>query len=124
MLETAAKVTELQNRFRALATETSVFTRFGKAAERIGGKMKSFGDSVAGVGAAFTRGVTAPIVAGAGYAIKAAVDYESAFAGVKRQLTRRRRYPMLSCRKALDKLPKSCQPVLLKSLTLQKQQVN
>ncbi|MFA1355346.1 phage tail tape measure protein [Streptococcus dysgalactiae] len=84
MLETAAQVTELQNRLRALATETSVFTRFGKAAERIGGKMKSFGDSVAGVGAAFTRGVTAPIVAGAGYAIKAAVDYESAFAGVKK----------------------------------------
>ncbi|CRS47703.1 phage tail protein [Streptococcus equi subsp. equi] len=84
MLETAAKVTELQNRLRSLATETSVFTRFGKAAERIGGKMKSFGDSVAGVGAAFTRGVTAPIVAGAGYAIKAAVDYETAFAGVKK----------------------------------------
>lgn len=84
MLETAAQVAELQNRLRALATETSVFTRFGKAAERIGGKMKSFGDSVAGVGAAFTRGVTAPIVAGAGYAIKAAVDYESAFAGVKK----------------------------------------
>ncbi len=37
---------------------------------------------------------------------------------------KRRRYPMLSCRKALDKWPKSCQPVLLKSLTLQKQQVN
>lgn len=84
MLETAAQVAELQNRLRALATETSVFTRFGKAVERVGGKMKSFGDSVAGVGAAFTRGVTAPIVTGAGYAIKAAVDYESAFAGVKK----------------------------------------
>ncbi|WP_159584004.1 phage tail tape measure protein [Streptococcus halichoeri] len=84
MLETAAQITELQGRLRALATETSVFTRFGKAAERVGSKMESFGDSVAGVGAAFTRGVTIPIVAGAGYAIKAAVDYESAFAGVKK----------------------------------------
>lgn len=84
MIETAAKVTELQNRLRSLATETSVFTRFGKAAEKMGSRMKSFGNALSGVGAAFTKGVTAPIVAGAGYAIKAAVDYESAFAGVKK----------------------------------------
>ncbi|HEO1989919.1 TPA: phage tail tape measure protein [Streptococcus agalactiae] len=84
MMETAAKVSELQSRLKALGAETSVFTRFGNAAEQAGKKMKSFGDSVSGVGAAFTKGVTAPIVAGAGYALKAAVDYEDAFAGVKK----------------------------------------
>ncbi|WP_070043701.1 phage tail tape measure protein [Streptococcus agalactiae] len=84
MMETAAKVSELQNRLKALGAETSVFTRFGNAAEQAGKKMKSFGDSVSGVGAAFTKGVTAPIVAGAGYALKAAIDYEDAFAGVKK----------------------------------------
>lgn len=84
MMETAAKVSELQSRLKALATETSVFTRFGNAAEQAGKKMRSFGDSVSGVGAAFTKGVTAPIAAGAGYAIKAAIEYEDAFAGVKK----------------------------------------
>lgn len=84
MMETAAKVSELQNRLKALGAETSVFTRFGNAAEQAGKKMKSFGDSVSGVGAAFTKGVTATIVAGAGYALKAAIDYEDAFAGVKK----------------------------------------
>ncbi|EPU31621.1 hypothetical protein SAG0146_05120, partial [Streptococcus agalactiae MRI Z1-039] len=84
MMETSAKVSELQNRLKALGAETSVFTRFGNAAEQAGKKMKSFGDSVSGVGAAFTKGVTAPIVAGAGYALKAAIDYEDAFAGVKK----------------------------------------
>lgn len=84
MMETAAKVSELQIRLKALATETSVFTRFGNAAEQAGKKMRSFGDSVSGVGAAFTKGVTALIAAGAGYAIKAAIEYEDAFAGVKK----------------------------------------
>ncbi|HGC8950146.1 TPA: phage tail tape measure protein [Streptococcus agalactiae] len=84
MMETAAKVSELQSRLKALATETSVFTRFGNAAEQAGKKMRSFGDSVSGVGAAFTKGVTAPIAAGAGYAIKAAIEYEDTFAGVKK----------------------------------------
>ncbi|KLJ60532.1 phage tail protein [Streptococcus agalactiae] len=84
MMETAAIVSELQSRLKALATETSVFTRFGNAAEQAGKKMRSFGDSVSGVGAAFTKGVTAPIAAGAGYAIKAAIEYEDAFAGVKK----------------------------------------
>ena len=46
--------------------------------------MKDIGTKVSGVGSALTKGVTAPLVAGAGIAIKAAMDYESAFAGVRK----------------------------------------
>ncbi|MDK7233959.1 phage tail tape measure protein, partial [Staphylococcus caprae] len=49
-----------------------------------GGKFKKVGESISGFGSALTKGVTAPIVAGAGIALKAAIDYESAFAGVKK----------------------------------------
>ncbi|WP_105179561.1 phage tail tape measure protein, partial [Streptococcus suis] len=38
----------------------------------------------ASVGKSLTIGLTTPIVTGAGYAVKAAAQYESAFAGVKK----------------------------------------
>ena len=36
------------------------------------------------VGSTLTKGLTVPLLAGAGVAVKAAIDYESAFAGVKK----------------------------------------
>ena len=91
MTATAAKVTELKNRYEELAKsmrqayiDDSAFTKFGKSAQELGNKFKNVGESVSGFGSALTKGVTAPIVAGAGLALKAAIDYESAFAGVKK----------------------------------------
>lgn len=84
MLETAAKVNDLKKRLRELATESSVFTRIGDNAQKLGGKLQGLGNSISGVGASLTKGLTAPIVAGSGLAVKAAIDYESAFAGVKK----------------------------------------
>ena len=91
MTATAAKVAELQNRYEQLAKsmrqayiDDSAFTKFGKSAQEIGNKISQAGQTVSGFGSALTRGVTAPIVAGAGIALKAAIDYESAFAGVKK----------------------------------------
>lgn len=84
MLDTAAKVGELQKKLRKLATEMSVFTQVGRNLKDAGTKIQSFGNSMAGVGKSLTMGLTAPLLAGAGYAVKAAVDYESAFAGVKK----------------------------------------
>ena len=91
MTATAAKVAELQNRYEQLAKsmrqayiDDSAFTKFGNSAQELGGKFKKVGESVSGFGSALTKGVTAPIVAGAGIALKAAIDYESAFAGVKK----------------------------------------
>lgn len=91
MTAIAAKVAELKNRYEELAKsmrqayiDDSAFTKFGKSAQELGNKFKNVGESVSGFGSALTRGVTAPIVAGAGLALKAAIDYESAFAGVKK----------------------------------------
>lgn len=91
MSATAAKIAELKNRYEELAKsmrqayiDDSAFTKFGKSAQELGNKFKNVGESVSGFGSALTRGVTAPIVAGAGLALKAAIDYESAFAGVKK----------------------------------------
>ena len=91
MTATAAKVAELQNRYGQLASsmrrayiDDSAFTKFGKGAQEVGNKISQVGQTISGFGSALTRGVTAPIVAGAGLVVKAAIDYESAFAGVKK----------------------------------------
>ncbi len=91
MTATAAKVAELKNRYEELAKsmrqayiDDSAFTKFGKSAQEIGKKFSDVGKEISGFGSALTKGVTAPIVAGAGLALKAAIDYESAFAGVKK----------------------------------------
>ena len=91
MTATAAKVAELQNRYDQLAKsmrqayiDDSAFTKFGKSAQEFGEKFSKVGKEISGFGSALTRGVTAPIVAGAGLVVKAAIDYESAFAGVKK----------------------------------------
>lgn len=91
MTATAAKVAELQNRYEELAKsmrqayiDDSAFTKFGKGAQEVGNKISQMGQTISGFGSALTRGVTAPIVAGAGLVVKAAIDYESAFAGVKK----------------------------------------
>ncbi|NQK33727.1 phage tail tape measure protein [Streptococcus suis] len=88
MEATAAKVAELQNKYNALAreiaTQSSVWTKIGTNLAQSGNELKAFGDAAAGVGKALTAGLTVPIMAGAGYAVKAAVQYESAFAGVKK----------------------------------------
>lgn len=91
MTATAAKVAELQNRYEQLAKsmrqayiDDSAFTKFGNSAREVGEKFSKVGKEISGFGSALTKGVTAPIVAGAGLAVKAAIDYESAFAGVKK----------------------------------------
>lgn len=91
MTATAAKVAELQNRYEQLAgsmrrayIDDSAFTKFGNGAQEVGEKFSKVGKEISGFGSALTKGVTAPILAGAGVAVKAAIDYESAFAGVKK----------------------------------------
>lgn len=91
MTATAAKVAELQNRYQQLASsmkqayiDDSAFTKFGRGAQEVGNKISQVGQTISGFGSALTRGVTAPIVASAGLVVKAAIDYESAFAGVKK----------------------------------------
>lgn len=64
-----------------LKVETEGFTgamnKFGKGMQTTGKHMTNVGDTM-------TKRVTAPIVAGVGLAVKAAMDWESAFAGVQK----------------------------------------
>ena len=84
MMDTAAKVSELQGRLQSLATEMSVFSRMGSAMTNFGNTLQSVGGKMTGLGNTMTVGVTAPIVAGVGAVVKSAMSWESAFAGVKK----------------------------------------
>ena len=56
----------------------------GKSVQEVGDKMQKTGKKLQDVGKELTMKVTAPIVAFAGAGVKAASDFESAFAGVKK----------------------------------------
>ena len=71
----------------AVGKENSFATRINKLGDGLikgGDKIKSFGDNVSTLGGKLTTGLTAPLVASVGLITKAAIDYESAFAGVKK----------------------------------------
>lgn len=71
----------------AVGKENSFATRLNKLGDgliRGGDKIKAFGDNVSTLGGKLTTGLTAPLVASVGLITKAAIDYESAFAGVKK----------------------------------------
>lgn len=71
----------------AVGKENSFATRLNKLGDGLikgGDKIKSFGDNVSTLGGKLTTGLTAPLIASVGLITKAAVDYESAFAGVKK----------------------------------------
>ena len=71
----------------AVGKENSFATRLNKLGDGLikgGDKIKAFGDNVSTLGGKLTTGLTAPLVASVGLITKAAVDYESAFAGVKK----------------------------------------
>lgn len=60
-----------------LKTQSEQWIKSGK-------KIESFGQKVSGVGTAMTVGVTAPLLAGSAAVTKAAISWESDFAGVKK----------------------------------------
>jgi TP901 family phage tail tape measure protein len=83
--------TQLQNTAGQLArmqVETQGVTGWlnkqGDTLIKQGERIQKFGSGVSKVGNALTIGVTAPLVAGATAVTKAAIDWESAFAGVKK----------------------------------------
>ncbi|MDT2485087.1 phage tail tape measure protein [Enterococcus avium] len=71
-----------------MKVETEGFTGKLKAQSdqwiKSGKKIESFGQKVSGVGTAMTVGVTAPLLAGSAAVTKAAISWESDFAGVKK----------------------------------------
>lgn len=77
----------VQQALIAVGKENSFANRinkFGDGLIKSGDKIKTFGDSVSSLGGKLTTGLTLPLVASVGMVTKAASDYESAFAGVKK----------------------------------------
>lgn len=77
----------VQQALIAVGKENSFANRinkFGDGLIKSGDKIKNFGDSVSSLGGKLTTGLTLPLFASVGMVTKAAVDYESAFAGVKK----------------------------------------
>ncbi|MCG4878247.1 hypothetical protein L0N00_17600, partial [Eggerthella lenta] len=76
----------VEQALKAVGRENSFFGKmenFGKNLVKNGDNIQKFGKKVSDFGGTLTKGVTAPLIASAGFAVKAAVDYESAFAGVR-----------------------------------------
>ncbi|ALV21065.1 phage tail tape measure protein [Carnobacterium antarcticum] len=85
---TASKLETLTGKYndlgKTIAIQESNWTKVGTSLQAIGDKGKKIGDGLTSFGNKWTVGVTAPIIAGVAGSVKAAIDFESAFAGVKK----------------------------------------
>lgn len=75
---------QLEKVNKEMAVQSSLFTKAGNVLESAGGKMQSIGKGMESAGRSLTKNVTLPLVAAGGLAFKTAMDYESAFAGVRK----------------------------------------
>ncbi|WP_212925329.1 phage tail tape measure protein [Oceanobacillus sp. J11TS1] len=75
---------QLKNLNEELRRQESPWTKVGEQMTNAGNKMQDFGRGMTDFGKSYTMRVTAPIVAGGTAMLKAAIDYESAFAGVRK----------------------------------------
>lgn len=66
-----------QNFANSLADSNNKLKNFGSSAQKLGGQLTSAGSTL-------TKGLTLPIVAGVAASVKAAADFDSSFAGVKK----------------------------------------
>ncbi|MBT2732122.1 phage tail tape measure protein [Carnobacterium sp. ISL-102] len=88
MNKTAGQVDSLTGKYNSLGKEIAIqdskWTKVGTNLDIIGTKAKKVGDNLSSFGSSMTKGVTLPIVGGVALAVKAAIDFESAFTGVKK----------------------------------------
>lgn len=78
---------KVEQALKAVGRENSFFGKMealGKNLVKSGDHIQTFGKKVSDFGGTLTKGVSAPLIASAGFALKAAIDYETAFAGVKK----------------------------------------
>ncbi|SPU37920.1 phage tail tape measure protein, TP901 family [Lysinibacillus capsici] len=75
---------ELAEVTEQLRIQSSQWTQVGQRMQEVGGKLSSIGDGLMNVGKKLSMYVTAPIAAMGVGAFKAASDFESAFAGVRK----------------------------------------
>ncbi len=69
---------------KSLTTAQSIWTKAGTAIETFGNKLSKEGKAIAGAGKTLTTAVTTPIAALGAASIKASIDFESSFAGVRK----------------------------------------
>lgn len=62
MMDTAAKISELQGRLQSLATEINIFSRMGSAMTSFGDKLTTLGSSAVNLGSTLTGAITTPLI--------------------------------------------------------------
>jgi len=77
-------VQELNKVNKEIETQSSSWHKLGQSLDPVGKKMQDIGKGMESVGKDLTKTVTLPIVGFGTAASKAAIDFESAFAGVKK----------------------------------------
>lgn len=75
---------ELQKTTTELEKQNSKWIQAGENLKKAGENISNFGEKASKVGSTLTKTVTLPIVAVGTAAVKSAIDFESAFAGVKK----------------------------------------
>lgn len=75
---------QLKNLNDEIKRQESPWTKLGNVMDKTGDKMQKIGKGMTDFGKSYSMRVTAPIVAGGIAAFKASMDYESAFAGVRK----------------------------------------
>jgi len=75
---------ELQKTTTELEKQNSKWIQAGESLKKAGDNISNFGEKASKVGSTLTKTVTLPIVAVGTAAVKSAIDFESAFAGVKK----------------------------------------
>lgn len=80
----AATKAELEKTNRAIKTHQARWEAASKSLKNFGDTAKTAGQNMSRAGQLLTASITAPLVALGGYAVKASIDAESAFAGVRK----------------------------------------
>ncbi|MFT9003801.1 MAG: phage tail tape measure protein [Liquorilactobacillus hordei] len=88
--KTSANMEVLRNRMgtlnKSITLQSSGWTQAGNKATAFSGHMKSVGSSMSNVGSTMTTHVTAPIIAGFGYAISKSISFQNTMNEVKNLL--------------------------------------
>lgn len=86
--QTVGEIEALTGKYNELGKQIAIndsnWTKSGKVLEAFGNQTTKIGEGLSSFGSKWTKGVTMPIVAGVGLVTKAAMDWESSFAGVQK----------------------------------------